>query len=701
MEITPDRKYAMADGDIVEIAQFLENNQDILGLDDAILYHDFPLYRDEDNIVISKALLLSSQHGVTVIGVSTTNSTDNLAIEAKNVERIFSYLYSRLFRNANLKKSITELVFPTRAIIFAPNLTQDVSFPIESTVIRSTQNLKDYLDNNKIEKLQLNLFNEIMGTIDGAKGIIRTKVRETKGLSPNSKGTLATKLETEIARFDRMQKYGQIAGLTGFERIRGLAGSGKTIVLAMKAAITHLKYPEAKIVYTFYTRSLYQLIRRLITRFYRQFDDRDPDWSMIQVIHGWGGQSNEGLYHSASLAHGVAPLSFREAQQLSATNPFGFACKKLIDAAEIRPLYDYIFIDEGQDFPISFVQLCLKLAEGSKVAYAYDDLQTIFQKEAPTPLEIGMAPSEDVILYKCYRNPREILVVGHALGFGLYSTRIVQMLENKDHWEDIGYKVIQGTFKPDSKTIIERPRDNSLTIISDAYKLYEIVRTTVYKGYSDEIQDVASNIQKDIKDGLRPDDILVAVVDDLNARKYLNDLTDALSQLNIPSHNIHADQYNILDFQRDGFVTLSTVHKAKGNEAYAVYVVGVDALFSPYAGGRERNILYTAITRAKGWVKISGIGMAAKICEEEINKALSNFPNLIFDYPTKEQIRVMRRDLTEKDARKQKAERLLDQVLASMTPDEIKMFVEQRNIKKGQNVKKTGKSKGKGEKKAK
>ena len=61
----------------------------------------------------------------------------------------------------------------------------------------------------------------------------------------------------------------------------------------------------------------------------------------------------------------------------------------------------------------------------------------------------------------------------------------------------------------------------------------------------------------------------------------------------------------------------------------------------------------------------------------------------------------MRRDLAEKDARKQKAERLLDQVLASMTPDEIKMFVEQRNLKKGKYVKKTEKGKGKGEKKAK
>ncbi len=129
--------------------------------------------------------------------------------------------------------------------------------------------------------------------------------------------------------------------------------------------------------------------------------------------------------------------------------------------------------------------------------------------------------------------------------------------------------------------------------------------------YVDEIEGVASDIQHDINDGLRPDDILVAVVDDLHAKTYLSDLSEALKKLGIQTHNIHADQYNLQDFQREGFVTLSTVHKAKGNEAYAVYVVGVDALFTPYAGGRSRNILYTAMTRAKGWVKVSGVGPAA------------------------------------------------------------------------------------------
>ena len=41
----------------------------------------------------------------------------------------------------------------------------------------------------------------------------------------------------------------------GPQRIKGLAGSGKTIVLALKAAYLHTQYPELKIGVTYYTRA--------------------------------------------------------------------------------------------------------------------------------------------------------------------------------------------------------------------------------------------------------------------------------------------------------------------------------------------------------------------------------------------------------------------------------------------------------------
>lgn len=558
----------------------------------------------------------------------------------------------------------------------------------DNEIITSFHGISQFLE---VSPLDEETYCELIATIEGAKGIIRPKARIIYDSSIQVKGMLANKLESAISSFDQRQKYGYMSTMDGLQRIRGLAGSGKTIVLTMKAAMIHLRYPDANILYTFYTKSLYQHIQRLITRFYRQFEDRDPDWeNKLHIMHAWGGARNEGVYYNTCLENGIQPMTFTEASQLPG-DPFNNVCKKLLSSSQIQPKYDFVFVDEGQDFPAAFIQLCLKLAKNSKMVFAYDDLQTIFQVSTPTIAEIVgtdkdgrplVELSDDIVLYRCYRNPREIIVCAHAIGFGIYG-RIVQMLENKEQWEDIGYTVLKGDFTEGSETIIQRPESNSLTIMSEHFKPQEIIQSYVYGTYIEEVQTVAASIKKDIDDGLRPDDILVICVDDRHAKTYLNNLGEELVQRGISCNNIHADSFGIKDFQKDDCVTLSTVHKAKGNEGFMVYVVGVDALFSTYAGVRERNVLFTAMTRAKGWLRVSGVGDAAQECKKEIDLALHNFPNLIFPYPSNEQLKIIRRDLAEKAIRKQQNERKLDELLEEMSAEEIKRFIEQRQIKKG------------------
>ena len=53
----------------------------------------------------------------------------------------------------------------------------------------------------------------------------------------------------------------------GPQRIRGLAGSGKTVVLALKAAYLHSQHPSWHIAVTFYTRALAQQYKEMITNF--------------------------------------------------------------------------------------------------------------------------------------------------------------------------------------------------------------------------------------------------------------------------------------------------------------------------------------------------------------------------------------------------------------------------------------------------
>jgi superfamily I DNA and RNA helicase len=57
----------------------------------------------------------------------------------------------------------------------------------------------------------------------------------------------------------------------------------------MKAALTAVREPDARIAVAFYTKSLYQHIKPLMTRFYRLQEDRGPDWKKVQVLHAWVG----------------------------------------------------------------------------------------------------------------------------------------------------------------------------------------------------------------------------------------------------------------------------------------------------------------------------------------------------------------------------------------------------------------------------
>lgn len=675
-----------------ELIDYIHANENQLGLSNSQVYYDFPLYKDEEGKAISaKVLIVSARHGVIAIQTLLTTDRENVPDEIVKADKalgiVYSSLYSRLIRDRVLQKSRTELKFPVIGLILALNLGNlPLNLNTEFDVLNHYENLGTRLEEIMIEKITDLTFEELISVVEGAKGIIRPKPRDVVDTPENSKGKLANRIEEAITSFDRKQKRSSImAPFDGPQRIRGLAGSGKTVVLAWKAALTHIRDQEATIIYTFYTRSLYQHIRRLITRFYRQFDDQDPDWDRLKIMHAWGGHTSEGVYYDACVSNKVDPLTFSEAKRFSRDqDPFDYACKNLLEKSKLSPLVDYIFVDEGQDFPASFINLCVQISEKQRVVWAYDDLQAIWQPNAPSPEEVFGTDENgnplveldlDTVLHKCYRNPREVLVCAHALGFGIYG-KIVQMLENKAHWEDIGYSVLSGEFVEGSEIVIERPVENSLSTISDVNKPGEIIKSIVYENFEDEVYDVAQAIKRDIDEGLRADDILVIVVDDRAVNNYLNLLSSKLAEYGIDSNNIHADSYGIRDFFREGAVTLSTVHKAKGNEAFSVYVLGVDALFSSYAGVRERNMLFTAMTRAKGWVQVSGIGPWAAACKAEIDAAIANYPYLRFRYPSEEELKIMKRDLTEKGIRKLRAERLLERALQDMEPEEIKRFID-------------------------
>ncbi|WP_349779724.1 ATP-binding domain-containing protein [Xanthomonas sp. WHRI 7065] len=643
LQIFPKDSALRGNANLRRLIQHLKEKQVELRLSDSIIFHSFPLFREDDKLLVADVVVVSPSLGVLLISAPSqidSTTTDKL-------EGTFSQVFSRLVRYPRLRLGRAQLKFNIDAFLWIEEGEQ-----AENTVIGFAGLDTKFQSHFTNEEISPEVLDELISVIDGSKALLKPKERRTEGFGRHSRIADIARLEEEIRRFDRDQRVAYMSEIAGLQRIQGLAGSGKTVVLALKAALTAIKEPEANIVVTFYTKSLYQHIKQLITRFYRMHEDRDPNWDRIQVLHAWGGATNDGFYYQVARRFGHDALNFAQAKAIS-DRPFAAACSRLLADSSIGNVYDYVFVDEAQDFPPEFMSLALRVTSEEKLVIAYDVFQTIFDVEIPTAaILFGMDASgqsvvefdEEAVLHKCYRNPREILLCAHAIGFGIYGQKIVQMLESKEHWEDFGYE-IRGELTFGQQVVIERPQENSPSSISETNSIDEIISCSSFNDLTQEVNFVTERIRGDIQEqGISPEDILVITADDRNANVYLRAISSSLAAIGIRVNNIHGSGFEIRDFQRPGEVTLSTIYKAKGNEAYSVYLVGIDALFLRPTP-RSRNLAFTGMTRAKGWLYVTGMGAAALSFSRELDAAKANFPNHKFAYPTKEELVFMKRDL--------------------------------------------------------
>lgn len=461
-------------------------------------------------------------------------------------------------------------------------------------------------------------------------------------------------LENRISSLERMQHAAAIQIPDGPQRIRGLAGTGKTIVLAMKAAILHSRFPEKKILYTFHTQSLYNHIRNLITKFYRESEEKDPNWDNLLVLHSWGSRSKEGVYYRTCLRNSVIPVRFDEARNANPEDPLAHVCTDLLKH-RISEEFDYVLIDEGQDLPPAFYQAVWHSTKSPKrITFAYDELQSLTKLQIADTGELfglhkdgskrvdfskGFHPGGiemDFPLKRSYRNPLDILLVAHGIGLGIYNkTGEMQIIEDQQIWEAIGYVIEEGTLQKGSKVLIRRPLENSASFIHEIYKgNSEMILTQRFESRLEEISWVANSIQHDVQqEKIPPHQIVVICLNSGSLKEVFPALQKQLFDRGIPSLAPGFDGIERSKFAEDGFVTLSTVFKAKGNEGFMLYVMTFDTLYDYTEFVRPRNRAFTSISRSKGWLRISGIGKHMDRAISELQAIRAHIPCFEFKFP--------------------------------------------------------------------
>ncbi len=458
-----------------------------------------------------------------------------------------------------------DLAIPIHTITFAPATNVGTRDP-DGYLIANSDTLSAALEGLSWASSSNNVFRATLSALQSISNIRKPRGRRNV-TREDSRGAKLKKLEDSIATLDNLQGKAVIETVQGVQRIRGLAGSGKTIVLALKAAYLHAQHPDWRIAVTFNTRSLKGQIRRLINTFCIEQTGDEPDWEQLNVIHAWGapgGGEKEGIYHQFCTATDSPYFDFRTARsKFGSAHAFGKSCEIALERKEsVSPFYDVLLVDEAQDFPIEFLRICYAaLTSEKRLVYAYDELQNLSGKSLPSPEELfgykddgrpnvtfsehqPNQPRHDIILETCYRNSRPVLVTAHALGFGIYrpippsrDTGLVQMFDDADLWQEIGYEIKDGPLRDGRDVRLARTPESSPQFLEEHSSIDDLIEFRRFESKKDQCEWVAEAIRKNIEeDELRFDDIVVINPDPLTTRHEVGPIRSLLLKKNISSH---------------------------------------------------------------------------------------------------------------------------------------------------------------------
>ena len=589
-----------------------------------------------------------------------------------------------------------DLVVTIHTISFAPGLASTDYLTESEYVLVNEDSLPTALNEFNWDKGNLTYYRSTLSALQNISTIRKSKARRSITKS-NSRGAKLKRLEDSISTLDNSQNKAVIETVQGVQRIRGLAGSGKTIVLALKAAYLHSQHPEWQIAVTFNTRALKGQLKRLIDTFLLQ-TGREADWEQIKVLNAWGapgGGERDGIYHQFCRSVDAPYFDFPSAKRnFNNGNVFDSVCKNaLTHSHKAKKLYDVILVDEAQDFPPSFLRLCYEILDDPKrLVYAYDELQNLSGTSVATPEEIfgnhpdgkprvtfpaptPDKPRSDIILDICYRNSRPVLVTAHSLGFGIYrqppanrKTGLVQMFGESRLWREIGYEAKEGDLQDGSNVVLQRTPKASPEFLEKDSPVDDLIQFIVFKNEEEQSNWVVNEIKKNLQqEELSYDDIVVINPDPLTTRGKVGLIRKKLLESEINSHLAGVDTDPDIFFKSDmPSITFTGIYRAKGNEAGMVYIINAQDCHSTSANlATLRNRLFTAITRSKAWVRVLGIGAGMQSLIDEYKSLQSKDYELHFRYPTqaeREQMSIVHRDISpaERNQRNKEDEKFVE-----------------------------------------
>ena len=394
--------------------------------------------------------------------------------------------------------------------------------------------------------------------------------------------TLLEKVKQKIILFDGQQS--RFIYQTRDQKsilIQGMAGTGKTELLLHKLKDVYSTEKDSIIAFTCHNKVLANDMRSRIPQFFNFMKvEEQIEWDKrLHVFSSWGSASNpnSGLYRFICARYNLEFSTYGE------NSNFNLLCHTAVNSLNekeyFEPCFDYIFIDESQDFKDGFFELCKKVTR--KTVYIAGD---IFQNIYDNSVNTAIAP--DFLLNKCYRTDPKTLMFAHAVGMGLYETPQLNWLDD-NAWISCGYSI-----ERDSTTNLFALSRKPLRRFEDLDATNTIrLSTSNTESFGSEILKAIDEIKSE-NPSVAPEDIAVII---LGNYQKLCTIADEITYSLHSKYHWDSSKGYITKLKEPGKVYISNVNNVKGLEFPFVICAVPRAITSNIL---SRNSIYMALTRS-------------------------------------------------------------------------------------------------------
>ena len=368
---------------------------------------------------------------------------------------------------------------------------------------------------------------------------------------------------------------------SGHRVVHGVAGSGKTMVLVLRAQLlAAAATAEHPVLVLCYNRALADRLDMLIRQ--RPVGDR----VQVRTFHRW--------CQDVARQHGLAITAEPGSEAFYAELPRVVA-QALAEGRVPSGGCSAVLIDEAHDFDDDWLRTaaCMVSPDTRSLLVLYDDAQSIYQQTRRrfSFASVGIqAQGRTSVLRLNYRNTAEVL----ALAVACARERLRP----------------EGTLLP--------PPDEEIPTLAPATSGRHGPKPVLFtaRDAADEAEQIAGHIQAARARGLAWNDIAVLC----RTRTQMAPIAQALQRRGWPVASMGAADFRRFDWQQPS-IRLLTLHSAKGLEFALVLVAGLQAL--PWPGESmddAARLLYVAMTRATQALVLSACGSSPMV--ERVQQAL-------------------------------------------------------------------------------